>query len=150
MKKALLLFCTAFLLFSCNPAEKFTVIEAREPLFFGLTSLHGKAVVKSDAKKDLVVESAILDFSYKNRHLAAARLMLPIEIPARAVSPVRYDLKLEPESLLSVQTLMNRMETNPSQVFVDVTAWVRYGNIRRKIEMEGIPYTQIIYNFAQR
>ncbi len=149
MRKALFIFCAAFLLCACNPAAKFSVIEAGEPAFNGLKSVHGKAVVENAAKKNLVVESADLTFRYKNRKLATARLMLPIEVPAGEVSRVRYDLKLESESLSNLQTLQNRMQTNPSQIFVDVTAWVRYGGMRRKIEMKDVPYIGIISNFER-
>ncbi len=137
-----------FLLGACNPAAKFSVIEAGEPVFNGLKSVHGRAVVESGAGKELVVENAVLDFRYKSRELATARLMLPIEIPAGEVSRVRYDLKLESESLSNLQTLQNRIHTNPSQVSVDVTAWVRYGKMRRKIEIKDVPYTGIIANFG--
>ncbi len=137
------------MLSSCNVPGRFSIVESEGPVFNGLTSVHGKALVENDAKKDLVVENAVLIFRYKKRELATARLMLPVEISAVGISRVRYDLKLESESLSDLQILQGRMETNPSHVFVDVTAWIRYGKIRRRIEMKDVSYTEIIANFGQ-
>ena len=149
MRRLLVIFCTACLLASCNPPSKFRIVEADKYIFNGLTSVHGKAVVASSAGKDLVVESAVLDFRYKDRLLATARLMLPIEVPAGQVTPVRYDLRLESESLSNLQTLQNRVQTNATKVSVDITAWVHYGKIRRKIETHGVLSVSIISNFEE-
>lgn len=147
MKKVLAILAAAFLSFSCGPAGKIGVVKADDPVFNGLTSIHGRADILNLARKDLVIESAVLNFRYKERKLAVARLMRSIEIPAQTRSNVRYDMKLESESLSDLQTLRNRMQTNPAQVFVDVTAYVRYGSVRRRIEKKNIEYIGIIANF---
>lgn len=133
---------------SCNLPTKFSIVESEELYFNGLTSVHGKAVVESGAKKNLVVENAVLTFRYKSRELATARLMLPIEVPTGEVSHVRYDLKLESESLSNLQTLQRRMETTPERLMVTVRAQVRYGRICRMVEKRDIPYSEIIRTFG--
>lgn len=148
MKKVFAILVAAVLSFSCGPAGKIGVVDAGEPVFNGLTSIHGKADVLNLAKKDLVIENAVLNFRYKERELASARLMRPVEITAQTLAGIRYDMKLESESLSDLQTLRNRMQTNPAQVFIDVTANVRYGNVRKRIVRKNIRYIEIITNFG--
>lgn len=133
---------------SCGPARKIAVAEVAEPYFNGLSSVHTRAVVVNSSAKGFAVERAMLTFSYKGRELAAARLMLPIEVAARSVERVRVDLKLESASLSNLQTLQRRAQTNPSQLSVSVSARVSFGRLKRDIELEGIPYSAIIANFG--
>lgn len=149
MKRPAAILFAFFVLFAagCGPAEKITVIEADDPIFNGLTSVHTRAVVLNGAAKDLTVENAVLDFFYRERHLASARLMLPVTVHAGAAERVRIDLKLESESLSNLQTLQRRMETVPERLTVSVRAQVRYGKTRRTVEKKNIPYSAIIANF---
>ena len=132
----------------CNPAEKFSIVRAGMPSMNGLKSLHGKATVESSAGKDLMVESALLVVKYKERELGTARLMLPIEVPAKERSAVRYDLALEGLSPANFQILQTRIFLNPSQITVDVEGYVKYGAMRKKIEIKKVPFTYIISNFG--
>lgn len=133
---------------ACNPAAKFAVLEVDQPYFNGLTSVHTRATVENSSPKDLAVESATLFFAYKKRQLATARLMLPQTAPANSVERVRVDLRLESESLSHLQTLQRRAETNPDQLFVSLKARVRYGRVRRTVELHDVPYSVIIANFG--
>ncbi len=147
MKRLILLLSVCWLV-GCNPAEKFSIVEAGVPSMNGLRSVHGKGTVESSAGQDLMIESAEISISYKERELVTARLMLPIDIPAGEISRVRYDLALENTSLAKLQTLQSRAFISPGQLFVDVKAWIKYGNIRRKVEVEGVPVSEIIANFG--
>lgn len=136
----------AMLLFAagCNPAARIAVVEADEPVFNGIGSVHGKAVVESRAGKDLTVESATLVFRYKTRELATGRLMRPVEVPAGKTSPVRWDIAIEDGSLAELQTLVRRIEINPDKVLVDITARVRYGGIGRRVTMKDVPFSSLV------
>lgn len=138
----------ALLAVSCGPARKIAVAGVDEPYFNGLSSVHTRAVVANGSAKDFVVESATLRFSYKGRELASARLMLPVEVPARSDGSVRVDLKLESASLSNLQTLQRRAQTNPSQLTVSVRARVRFGRAVRDVEIGDAPYSAIIANFG--
>lgn len=136
----------------CNPAAKFSVVEAEIPALNGLTSLHGKATVENAGTRDLMIENVTLVVRYRDRELGAARLMLPIEIPAGATTPVRYDLALENLSLSSLQTLQARILTNPAAFTVDAVGWVRWGGFRKKIEIKEVPLVRmmgIVSTFAK-
>lgn len=132
----------------CDPASRFAVVEAEEPAMNGLASLHGRVVVESSARRDVMIESAWLVVRYKGRELAAARLMLPIAVPARRSSSVRWDLALEGLTIADLRTLENGMRSNPMQLTFDVKAYVRYGALRKKVEMRDVPVTRIITNFG--
>ncbi len=147
MKRLILLLSVCWLV-GCNPAGKFSIVEAGMPSMSGLRSVHGKAVVRSTAGQDLVIESADIVVRYKERELVRGRLILPIEMPSDAISRVRYDLALENTSLAKLQTLQSRAFISPGQLLVDVKAWVRYGNIRRKVELKDVPVSEIIANFG--
>jgi hypothetical protein len=118
------------------------------PALYGLRSVHGRMKVASTAHSDLTIESATLTFRYKGSELAAARLMRPIEVPAGEVSKVRFDFAIENTSLASLQALQARMLTNPGQITVDVRGYVRWGRLRKKVGMEGIPVMDIISTFG--
>jgi hypothetical protein len=148
LRKFLFLFFTSVIIAGCTPATKIAIMEAGVPVVNGISSIHGKALVESRAGKTLVVEYCDLNFRYKTRELATGRLILPIEVPAGGISRVRYDVAIENSSLAKLRTLMSRMEINPEQVFVDVKAKVRYGNIRRTVEMKDVPYSEFILNFV--
>lgn len=147
MKRVILLLSVCWLV-GCNPAGKFSIVEAGMPSMNGLRSVHGKATVESAAGRDLVIESADIVVRYKARELVTARLMLPIEVRGGAISRVRYDLALEDTSLAKLQTLQSRVFVSPGQLVVDVKAWVRYGGIRRKVELKDVPVSEIISNFG--
>ena len=135
----------------CNPAAKFSVVEAEMPILNGLTSLHGRATVENGGGRDFMVESAGFVVHYRDRELGTARLLLPIEIPAGEVSRVRYDFALEGLSLSSMGTLQSRIMTNPDAFTVDARGYVRWGGLRKKIEMKQVPLTgvmDIISNFV--
>jgi hypothetical protein len=135
----------------CNPAAKFSVIEAGMPTLNGLSSLHGKATVANGGKRDATVESMNLTVDYRGRELGTARLLLPIEIPAGGANAIRYDFALEGLSLASLQTLQSRILVNPDAFTVDARGYVRWGGVRKKIELRDVPLVRvmgIISNFA--
>lgn len=132
----------------CNPADKFTLVEAEMPTMYGLRSVHGTAVVESTAGRDFMIESALITVIYKERDLVTARLMQPVELPAGEISHIRYDFALENTTLLRLQTLASRIPVEPSGLTADLKAWVRYGGIRRKVEIEGITKSDIIAIFG--
>lgn len=132
---------------SCNPASGFALLDVDEPYFNGLTSVHTRALVQNDSRKDLTVENATLFFHYRNRELATARLMLPATVHAASTERVRVDLKLESGSLANLQALQRRAETNPDQLIVSVRARVCFGKMKRVVEMRDIPFSAIISNF---
>jgi hypothetical protein len=134
---------------ACNPVAKFALIEVDEPYFDGLTSVHTRAVVGNSSHKELTVESATLVFNYKTRELATAVLMLPVEVHARTQERVRIDLRLENITLARLQTLERRAQANPDEVTVSVRASVRFGKMRRMVEMQNIPLSAIISNFGE-
>ncbi len=129
------------LVVGCNPAEKFSIVPAGMPSMNGLKSLHGKATVESTAGKDLMVESAFIVVKYKERELGTAR------VPAKERSAVRYDLALDGLSPANLQILQTRIFLNPSQITVDVKGFVKYGAMRKKVEIKEVPFTYIITNF---
>jgi hypothetical protein len=130
----------------CNPAAKISLVDFGPQDFYGIRSVHGKALVESRAEKTLVIENATVVLRYKSRELST-RLMLPIEIPPGERTWVRYDLKLDAVSLSDLQTVLRRMEQHSEQLLVDVRAQVRYGGIRRTIEMKDIPYSEFYTNY---
>ncbi len=132
----------------CNPADKFSVVQAPVPMLNGLKSLHGKAVVESRAGRDLMLESALLTVKYKDGELGTARLMLPIELPAKEKTAVRYDLALDGLSPANLRILQTRAFLNPSALTVDVKGYVRYGAMRKKLDIKNIPLSYIITNFG--
>jgi hypothetical protein len=144
----LILFASA----GCNPAAKFSVVEAGMPTLNGLASLHGTATVLNSGGRDVVVESATIVVHNRDRDLGTARLLLPIEIPpGGAATAVRYDLALGGLSLASLQAMQSRAFTNPDAFTVDVKGYVRWGAVRKKIELDGVPLArllEIISNFA--
>lgn len=121
------------------------------PTLNSLSSLHGTATVENAGGRDVMVESAVLVVRYRDRELGSARLMLPIEIPAGATTEIRYDFAFDDVSLSSMQTIQSRIFTNPDAFTVDVKGWVRWGGIRKKIEMKEVSLIRImgiITNFA--
>lgn len=143
----LLVMSAAAMSAGCGPAGKITILETDDPYFNGLTSIHMRAVVRNAASKNLTVENATLDFFYKERHLAAAELMLPVMVRAKSAESVRIDLKLVSESLSNLRTLQRSMEAAPERLTVSVRAQVRYGNVRRSVEFKNVPFSAIIANF---
>ncbi len=137
-----------FLSVGCNPADKFSVVPAGMPSMNGLRSLHGKAVVESRAGKDLMLESALLTVKYKDGELGTARLMLPVELPAKEKTAVRYDFALEGLSPANLRILQTRALLNPSALTVDVKGYVRYGKMRKKIDLKNVPMSYIIPIFG--
>jgi hypothetical protein len=81
---------------------------------------------------------------YKDRSLGSARLMLPIEIPARATTPIRYDFALDGVTLSSMQTIQSRILIAPDAFTVDIRGWVRWGGVRKKIEIKEVSLTQVM------
>jgi hypothetical protein len=148
MGKFLLFGLVGFLAVACSPAERFAVVEVEDLYFDGLTSVHTRAVVENSSPKDLTVENATLVFSYKTRELATARLMLPVTIHAGFIERVRIDLRLEETTLARLQTLEKRAAANPSEVTVSVRAHVRFGKIKRVIDVRDVPFSAIIHNFG--
>jgi hypothetical protein len=145
LKNKILFFAVALCgIAACNPATKFSVVEARMPTLHGLTALHGEATVGNASARDLMIENATFVVSYRGRELGSARLLLPVAIPAGRTTSVRYDLALEGVSLSSLQTLQSRIATNPGAFTVDVDGWVRWGAMRRKIEMKDVEATRLI------
>lgn len=132
----------------CNPAARFSVVEAPVPVMNGLSSLHGRAVVANGGGRDLVVENASFVVRYRDRELGTARLMLPVEIPAGATTSVRYDLALEGVTLASLQTLQTRIMANPGAFTVDADVWVVWGAFRKKIRMKGVEATRVMGIFV--
>ena len=122
----------------CNPAAKFSVVEAEAPTLNGLTSLHGKATIENTGTRDLMVESAGVVVKYRDRELGTARLLLPIEVPAGRTTGIRYDFALDNFTLSSLQTLQTRIFTNPDAFTVSGVGWVRWGCLRKKIEIKGM------------
>lgn len=146
--KIAVLVCAAAFASACAGADDFSVTGVEWPSVYKLSSLHTKATVGNDSGRDLVVETATVSVAYKGRRLAAGRLILPIEAPARSENRVRVDMKIEEGSFVDLQTLAGRIVTNPSQITVTVDARVRYGRMRRNIKIEDIPFSQIITNFG--
>ncbi len=146
LKNSIILFFAVVLLAAagCNPAEKFSVTEAGMPTLNGLSSLHGEATVENAGGRDIMVESAVFVVRYKERELGTARLLLPIEIPAGGTADIRYDFALDNFTLSSLQTLQSRIFTNPDAFTVDVKSWVRWGGIRKKIEIKEVDIMQIM------
>ncbi len=132
----------------CNPAGKIAVIEAEMPALYGLEALHGRAVVENGGARDLMIESARITVRYRDRELGAARLVLPVEIAAGTRARIRYDLALEGVSMSSLGSVQTRLFTNPDELTADVSAWVRVGAIRKKIELRRVPVAEIIINFT--
>lgn len=135
----------------CNPAAKFSLNEASVPTLNGLTSLHGRATLTNAGTRDFTIEGATITVKYRDRPLTTARLLLPIELPAGAESPIRYDFALDDFSLSSLRTLQSRILTNPAAFTADLKCSVRWGLLRKKIEREGVPLVEvmeIISNFA--
>ena len=128
----------------CNPVEKFSVTEAAMPTLNGLSSLHGKATVENAGGRDVMLESATFVVRYRDRELGSARLLLPIEIPAGGTTRIRYDFALDNFTLSSLQTLQSRIWVNPDAFTVDVNGWVRWGGIRKKIEIKEVGIIQIM------
>lgn len=135
-------------LVGCVPAGKIALVNAERPVLDGLTSVHGKAVISNAMRSEVTIESARFVAGYKGRELVGARLMLPVELPAGRTSPVRWDLAIEDTSLSNLQILQARAMTNPEQVSVDASLWVRVGCMRKKVEMKDVPLTRIITNFG--
>jgi LEA14-like dessication related protein len=130
----------------CNPAANISVVEAAMPTLNGVASLHGKAVIENGGAQSLTVENATLTVKYRDRELTRARLMLPIAIPARQTTSVRYDMALDGLSPGGLQTLASRMLTNPEAVTVDVEGWIRVGAVRKKIEIKEMEAARLIDN----
>jgi hypothetical protein len=142
---------------ACNPAEKFTVVEAAMPTLNGLSSLHGTATAMNESRKDLTIENAIIAVKYRDRQIATARLLLPIELPADGIggigdesgspTPIRYDFALEGLTPATLMTLQTRLLLNPAAFTVDLTAWARWGRIRKKIELKDVEATRLMGYF---
>jgi hypothetical protein len=147
MFKALILGAAPLLAVACNPASKFAVVEVDEPYFDGLVSLHTRAIVESRARKELTVESATIQVSYKTRELATARLMLPITIRPTSTERVRIDLKLEKTTLAKLQSLEKHAHTNPDELRVSIVARVKYGKFRKVVKVRDVPFSEFIINF---
>lgn len=143
----ILLLCA---LAGCNPAERFSILEAGMPALDGTRSVHGRLVVENSSVRDLMIESAAVTFRYKGKELAAARLMRPVELPAGVTSWVRYDFAIENTSPANLYTLQTRMLTVPGQITVDVKGYVRWGGMRKKVTMEGIPALDIVLASGSR
>lgn len=140
LKNNILLLAIAFSgLTGCNPAAKISVIEAATPELHGLTSLHGTATVGSTNTRDFIVESAAFVVWYRDRELGSARLLLPIAIPAGRQTYIRYDLAIEGMSLASMQTLQSRFFTHSDAFTIDVYGYVKWGGIRKKIDLHRVP-----------
>jgi hypothetical protein len=145
LKNNVILFAAVlFAVAGCNPAAKFSVKEAEMPSLNGLSSLHGKATVENAGGRDVMVENATFTVRYRDRELGSARLMLPIEIPAKGTTEIRYDFALDSVSLSSMQTIQSRIYLNPDAFTVDVDGWFRWGGIRKKIEMKGVELIRIM------
>ncbi len=127
----------------CNPAAKFAVVEAGTPTLHGLSSLHGRAVVENTGARALTVENAVVTVRYRDRELGRARIMLPVVIPPGATE-VRYDLALEGVTLAGMQTLQSRIMSNPGAVTVDLDGWIRWGRLRKKIELRDVEATRLM------
>ena len=135
----------------CNPAAKIVVVEAGAPALNGLSSLHGKATVANTGARGVAIESMEIAVGYRGRELGTARLLLPVEIPAGMTTAIRYDFAIEGMSLASAQTLQSRIFTHIDAFTVDVYGYVRWGGIRKKIDLHRVPLAGllgIISNFA--
>lgn len=132
---------------SCSTA-KVEVLEAEDPYFNGLTSVHTRATVCNSSRRDITVENATMFFYYKERELATAGLMLPVTVEAGATERVRIDMKLESGSLANLQALQRRAQTNPDRLTVSVRARIRWGKTRRTVELKDVRYSAIIANFG--
>jgi hypothetical protein len=140
-----------FVLAGCNPAADFSLVEAAPPTLDGLRSLHGTATVENGGRRELVIENARLEVSYRGRALGAARLMLPVALPAHATTPTRYDLALENFSLTSLQLIMSRAVSNPDAIIISGEVWLRWGFLHKKVKIKNMSLAQlmnIIPNFA--
>jgi hypothetical protein len=146
-----ILFVLLLGLAGCNPAAKIHVSGAEAPILNGLSSVHGRATVVNEGARDITVESARLVVWYRDRELGSARLLLPITIPADAETAIRYDFALEGVSLASIQALASRLLTRADSFTVDVEGYVKWGAVRKKISLHGVPLAGllgIISNFA--
>jgi hypothetical protein len=128
----------------CGLVPKFSVTEAQMPTLNGFSSLHGEVTVENAGRHDIMVESGTLTVHYKERTLGSARLILPIEIPARATTEIRYDFALDGVMLSSMQTFQSRILIAPDAFTVDIQAWVRWGGVRKKIEIKDVSLTQVM------
>ena len=150
MKKILyiLMFCGVA---GCTVAPPFIVEQAGAPAMNGLRSLHGTATVTNLRKADIMLESATFTVRYRGRELGSARLLLPVELPGGAQTAIRYDFALEDLSPSSLQTLQTRLFINPGAFSVEVKGWVRWGCLRKKVEIEWTELSEvmgIISNFV--
>ncbi len=135
----------------CNPAAKIVVAEAETPVLNGLSSLHGKATVVNGGARDITIESMNIGIDYRDRELGSARLLLPIEIAAGETNRIRYDFALDDFTLSSLRTLQSRIATNPDAFTVDVHGYIKWGGVRKKIDLNRVPlagFLGIISNFA--
>lgn len=151
LRKIFFVIVLLFGLTGCDPARRFALREMEAPDLNGLSSLHGRAVVENGGSRDLMLESANVVVSYRGRELSSARLLLPVEIPAGVTTAIRYDFALDGLSLSSLQTMQSRILTNAGAFTVDVKGYVRWGRIRKKIDLKGVPLTGvmgIIANFT--
>ncbi len=150
--KILLLAVVLWVVAGCTVAPPFIVEETGTPTMNGLRSLHGTATVTNLRKADIMVESATFTVRYRGRELGSARLLLPIELPGGARTAIRYDFALEGVSPASLQTLQSRLFVNPGAFSADLKGWVRWGCLRKKVEIEWTELSEvtgIISNFAQ-
>ncbi len=142
-----ILVATIFTLSSCNPVEKVSVVEAPMPKFRPMTELAGEIVVRNDGATAVKIENASLTAFYRGRMLVTANLAEPVVAPARTTSRINYVFELENISLATLAAIPGAI-ADPSRVTVDVEARIRYGAIRKKINIKNMPLNKIITNFG--
>jgi len=149
MALAIAMLVAAVTLAGCSPAAKFSVSSATEPTIVGdIEAVNGHATVENATGRDLTVESARIVLRYRDREVATARLLLPVEVPARGRAEVRYDLAVEGLSMAEARALGTRLLTNPAALTADVTAHVRWGALRKRIDLEAVPVTRLMTAFS--
>lgn len=128
----------------CSPSTKFRVVEAPPPVMTGTDAINGRAMVVNDSGRDLMVESAHIVLRYRGRELGRARLLLPVAVPVGGPTAVRYDFALEGLTAGTVRALGVRLLANPDAVTADVTARVRWGALRKNIDLKDVPATRLM------